>query len=152
MALWRDLHGKLQEGRILTPRSLHQPTTFLSFSSIKEAWILTWGRWFFGTTIFSVCWLSEQNRYSLPQQLLSRFIGLSCGEQDELGLGNISLLEGSTQQDLVLASPFCSSLKFPNTNLHYLFQDILAGPLGSLSTVYYPKIMEKAISALLYWT
>ena len=41
---------KLQEQRILTPRSLQQPTAPPSFFSLK-VWFLTWVRWFFGTWV-----------------------------------------------------------------------------------------------------
>ena len=59
--------------------------------SIKGAWILTQARWFFETWVHNLLgllavWLKLL--YSLPQQLVSQFIGLSCGKQYQLGLGN----------------------------------------------------------------
>ena len=61
-----------------------------SLCSVKESSIQTQtndslGHW---STIFLVCWFSEWSQYSLPQQLISWFIGLSCSEQCDLGLSN----------------------------------------------------------------
>ena len=57
--------------------------------NIKEAWILIQGRWFFGTLVHHLLGLLAFWIKSLPQQLISQFIGLLCCEQYKLGLGNI---------------------------------------------------------------
>ena len=57
---------------------------------IKEARILTRGRWFLGKLAcrLLVCWLSEWSRHSLLQPPISWLAGLSFGGQCELRLGN----------------------------------------------------------------
>lgn len=63
----------------------------LSLVSIKEDWILIVVIWLFGTLAWHLFGLLgfQINHYSLPQCLVSEFIDLSCGEQEEFGLGNI---------------------------------------------------------------
>lgn len=50
-AWWPHLHGQLQEQRILAPKSLQQAATPPSPLRIKEAWIPTEVRRFFGTRV-----------------------------------------------------------------------------------------------------
>ena len=47
---WPHLHGQLQEQRIPAPRSLQQQAAPSPFR-VKETWILTEVRWFFGTQV-----------------------------------------------------------------------------------------------------
>ena len=65
---------KLQEQRILTPRSLQRPTTPPSFFSLK-VWFLTWVRWFFGTWV-----------HPLFCQLALQIVTISCPNNLSLGL------------------------------------------------------------------
>ena len=61
------------------------------FFSIKEAWILTRGRWFFGTLVHHLLRLLAFWIKSLFLDI-SWFTGLSCGEKYKLGLGNRVLM------------------------------------------------------------
>ena len=62
----------------------------LSPFSIKAAWILTWVRWFFGTTAHHLLWLlAFQIQVIIPcPTRVTRFTGVSCGGQYELGLSS----------------------------------------------------------------
>lgn len=59
--------------------------------TIKQAWILTQARWFFGTQVHYLLGLpSFQIKFLfLAQTLISCFIGLSCNEQYDFKLGNM---------------------------------------------------------------
>ena len=84
--LWPDLPAQVQEQRISVPRSCISlsPSPFLYKRSVNSDWgeMVLWDT----SLPFSGSAGSDQRHYSLCWQLLSQLSGLSCEEQNKLGL------------------------------------------------------------------
>ena len=107
--LWPDLGGQLQEQRIPVPKSLPQPAILLPLQ-YKRSPNSNSAKMVLEILVhYLLCWLSEQNLYSLPQHLISKFVGLLC---NELGLGNEYNI-GDFKQTLI----YCCPLKTPSWGL-----------------------------------